>query len=119
MYIAFGFIFVFNLIDLIFGLLKAIKLKNFKSSKMKNGLIEKSYIMLLYWTIILFELFANKYNIQMKLTFLSLDLTISKFYAIATILNQISSIFENISKTYPKILPLKLVEIFENLKNEK
>ena len=55
----------------------------------------------------------------MKLTFLSLDLTISKFYAIATILNQISSIFENISKTYPKILPLKLVEIFENLKNEK
>ena len=51
MYIDFGFIFVFNLIDLIFGLLKAIKLKNFKSSKMKNGLIEKSYIMLLYLPI--------------------------------------------------------------------
>ena len=98
MYIDFIFIFIFNLIDLIFGLLKAIKNKNFKSSKMKKGLIEKSYIMLLYWTIILFELFAANNNIDMTITFLSLNLTISKFYAITTILNQLSSIFENISK---------------------
>ena len=115
----FTFIFAFNLIDLVFGLLKAIKLKNFKSSKMKKGLIEKSYIMLLYWTIILFELFASRYKIEMTITFLSLELTISKFYAIATILNQITSILENVSKTYPKILPSKIVDIFDNLKNEK
>ena len=119
MYIDFIFIFIFNLIDLIFGLLKAIKNKNFKSSKMKKGLIEKSYIMLLYWTIILFELFVSNNNIDMTITFLSLKLTISKFYAITTILNQLSSIFENISKTYPNILPTKIVEVFENLKNEK
>ena len=86
---------------------------------MKKGLIEKSYIMLLYWTIILFEIFVNSYGIQMEIKFLSLTLTISKFYSIATILNQLTSIFENVSMTFPEILPQKIVEVFENLKSEK
>lgn len=115
MYINFIFIFTFNLFDLIFGILKALKNKNFKSSKMKKGLIEKSYIMLLYWLFILFEKFTEMYDINMYIKFASLELSISKFYAICTILNQITSIFENVSKTFPNILPSKITEIFDKI----
>lgn len=115
MYIDFVFIFIFNLIDLIFGLLKTVKNKDFKSGKMKKGIIEKSYILLLFWVFIFFEQFAKNYNINMLIVFMGIKLSISKFYSFFTILNQISSIFENISKTYPKILPSKIIDIFDKI----
>lgn len=118
MYIEFAFIFIFNCIDIVFGILKAVINKNFKTSKMKKGIIEKTYIMLLYWTFILTEQYLRLHGINITLQLKGLNLSISKFYAFLTIINQLLSVFENISCTYPEILPKKLVELFDDFKNK-
>lgn len=118
MYIQFMFIFIFNCIDVIFGILKAVINKNFKTSKMKKGVIEKAYIMLLYWTFIILENYLMEFNINITLEIHGINLSISKFYAFLTIINQLLSVFENISCTFPDILPKKLMELFEDFKNK-
>lgn len=101
--------FCFITLDFITGMIKAIKEKNFNSSKMREGLINKIGSIMI---IIL------GYLIDYTQNFVDLGFTIPVSNAIDTyiILMEIGSIVENVGKINPNILPDKVKEIFEKLK---
>lgn len=96
---------IFNGLDLVTGIISAIKDKDIQSAKLRDGLFKKVGFMLCYFVAWLVdtegELIGFKFGVEM--------LPIIILYVCTT---ELVSILENISKINPDILPEKLMELF-------
>lgn len=95
----------FNLVDLLTGIVSAIKDKEIKSSRLRDGLFKKVGFILCYavaWGIDAYGYLVG-FNPGVPI------LPVVVLYACTT---ELVSILENISKINPDLLPDKLMEMF-------
>ena len=96
---------VFNVLDLLTGIITAVKEKDIQSAKLRNGLFKKVGFILCY---VLAWLVDNEgYLIGFQL-----DVNVLPAIALYVCTTELVSIIENISKLNPDILPEKLLELF-------
>lgn len=96
---------VFNGIDLLSGFLAALKNKQVQSSKLRDGLFKKVGFIFCYLVAYIADNYGANFGLNLEVQFLPIVCT----YAVLT---ELASIFENIHKLNPDILPEKLSEIF-------
>lgn len=96
---------VFNALDLITGIITAIKDKDIRSSKLRDGLFKKVGFILCYFVAWLIDNEGSLIGFQLGTTILPIII----LYVCTT---ELVSILENICKINPDILPEKLMEIF-------
>lgn len=101
----------FIVLDMITGLVKAIKEKSYNSSVMREGLFHKCGSILM----VVFGLLVDYAQ-----TFVDLGVKIPVAIAICTyiILMEIGSIIENIGKINPQIVPAKIKPYFTKLSSK-
>lgn len=96
---------IFNALDLVTGIISAVKEKDIQSAKLRDGLFKKVGFMLCYFVAWLVDkegaFIGFKFGVDM--------LPIIILYVCTT---ELVSILENISKINPDILPEKLMELF-------
>lgn len=104
---------VFNALDLITGIITAIKDKDIQSSKLRDGLFKKVGFILCYFVAWLVDNEGSLIGFQLGTAILPIIL----LYVCTT---ELVSILENICKINPDLLPEKLMEIFHisNVKKE-
>lgn len=96
---------VFNALDLITGIITAVKNKCIQSTKLRDGLFKKVGFILCYFTAWLVDTYGATIGFQIKI----LILPIVILYVCTT---ELVSILENICKINPDILPEKLMNLF-------
>ena len=96
---------VFNALDIITGIITAVKNKDIQSAKLRDGLFKKVGFMLCYFVGWLVDNEGSMIGFQ----FGTLILPIIILYVCTT---ELVSILENICKINPDILPEKLMELF-------
>lgn len=96
---------VFNALDLITGIVTAIKNKDIQSSKLRDGLFKKAGFIICYFVAWLID--TNGVIIGFQLGVQILPLLIGY-----VCLTELVSLLENVCKLNPDILPEKLMEIF-------
>lgn len=107
MYLA-GITFCFILFDLITGIIKAFKEKNFMSSVMREGLFHKS-------ASILCVVFGFGVDKAQEVIDLGVEVPAGSAICGYIILMEIGSIIENIGAINPDIVPKKLKSFFKKL----
>lgn len=103
---------VFNALDLITGIITAVKNKNIQSAKLRDGLFKKVGFMLCYFVAWLVDTQGTRIGFQIGISILPAII----LYVCAT---ELVSILENICKINPDILPEKLMELFHISKIKK
>lgn len=96
---------IFNALDLITGLVSAVKIKDIQSSKLRDGLFKKVGFIFCYFVAWLVDTQGNVIGFQLGVTILPIII----LYVCTT---ELVSIIENISKINSDILPEKLMELF-------
>ena len=96
---------IFNALDLVTGLVSAVKSKDIQSSKLRDGLFKKVGFIFCYFVAWLVDTQADVIGFQLGVTILPVII----LYVCTT---ELVSILENISKINPDILPEKLMELF-------
>lgn len=96
---------IFNALDLVTGLVSAVKSKDIQSSKLRDGLFKKVGFIFCYFVAWLVD--TQGYVIGFQLGVAILPVII--LYVCTT---ELVSILENISKINSDILPEKLMELF-------
>lgn len=99
---------VFMALDIMSGLLKAFKEKEYSSTIMRQGLYHKC-------GSVLCVLFATLVDYTQKFIDIGLAIPILKSVCVYIIIMEISSIIENICTLNPDILPEKLTQYFKKL----
>lgn len=97
---------VFNAIDIISGVISAVKNKSLESSKLRDGLFKKIGFIICYLVAWLID--TQGYRIGFNVGVNVLPIII--LYVCTT---ELVSIIENICNINPDILPDKLLEIFK------
>lgn len=95
----------FNGLDLLTGILSAIKLKDLKSSRLRDGLFKKIGFIICYFLAWLMDNFGSTVGF-------TLPFKISPVIILYVCTTELVSILENITKINPDILPDKLMEMF-------
>lgn len=101
-----GIALFFHLIDFITGFIKALRLKQVSSSKMRDGMFKKVGFILCYIIAIVIDKYG--YLVGFSLTFSILPVIIA--YAVVT---ELVSILENISKINPDLKINELKDFFQ------
>lgn len=96
---------VFNVLDLISGIITAVKNKDIQSSKLRDGLFKKVGFILCYFVAWLIDTEGSLIGFQLGTQILPIII----IYVCTT---ELVSILENICKINPDILPEKLMELF-------
>lgn len=96
----------FHCLDLVSGLIGAIKTKSLDSSKMRDGLFKKLGFLLCYSVAYLIDTEGSAIGLKLSISVLPVIIT----YAVTT---EIVSILENISRINPDLLPDQLMKIFK------
>ena len=96
----------FNGLDLITGLLSAVKNKNLNSSKLRDGLFKKVGFVLCYVLSMMVDRFGGQVGFDVGVRFTTVIVSY-------TVLTEITSIIENICKINTDLLPDKLKELFD------
>lgn len=96
---------LFNVIDLITGLLAALKNKDVQSNKLRDGLFKKVGFIICYFMAWLLD--TQGANIG-----LNIGVAILPIIIVYVCLTELVSILENVSKLNPDLLPDKLMELF-------
>ena len=96
---------VFNALDLITGIITALKNKDIQSSKLRDGLFKKVGFILCYVVAWLIDTEGSQIGFQFGAPILPIII----IYVCTT---ELVSILENICKINPDILPEKLMELF-------
>lgn len=96
---------IFNALDLVTGLVSAVKSKDIQSSKLRDGLFKKVGFIFCYFVAWLVDTQGNVIGFQLGVTILPVII----LYVCTT---ELVSILENISKINSDILPEKLMELF-------
>ena len=104
---------VFNALDLVTGIITAVKNKDIQSSKLRDGLFKKVGFILCYFVAWLIDTQGELIGFQLGTNILPIII----LYVCTT---ELVSILENISKINPDILPEKLMELFHisNIRKE-
>lgn len=101
----------FNALDLLTGIITAIKNKNIKSSKLRDGLFKKVGFLICYFLALMIDTEGSLIGFQIVTPILPIVI-------LYTCTTELVSILENISKINPDLLPEKLMEMF-NVSNRK
>lgn len=96
---------VFNILDLVTGIITAVKNKDIQSSKLRDGLFKKVGFILCYVVAWLVDTQGELIGFQIAMPVLPVIV----LYVCTT---EIVSIIENISIINPDILPDKLMDMF-------
>ena len=96
---------IFNALDLVTGLVSAVKSKDIQSSKLRDGLFKKVGFIFCYFVAWLVDTQGHVIGFQLGGTILPIII----LYVCTT---ELVSILENISKINSDILPEKLMELF-------
>ena len=96
---------IFNALDLVTGLVSAVKNKDIQSSKLRDGLFKKVGFIFCYFVAWLVDTQGYVIGFQLGVTILPIII----LYVCTT---ELVSILENISKINSDILPEKLMELF-------
>lgn len=102
---------IFNLFDLISGLISAVKNKDLQSAKLRDGLFKKVGFIMCY----VLAYIVDYYGIFIGL---NLGVSILPIIVLYTCTTELVSILENISKINSDLLPEKLMELFHISKGE-
>lgn len=103
---------VFNAVDIITGVISALKNKDVQSAKLRDGLFKKVGFILCYFV-------AWLVDTQGELIGFHIDVAILPVIIIYVCTTELVSILENISKINPDIMPDKLMDIFHLSDKEK
>lgn len=95
----------FNGLDLLTGIISAIRLKDLKSSRLRDGLFKKVAFILCYFLAWLMDNYGNTVGFKLPVDILPVII----LYVCTT---ELVSILENITKINPDILPDKLMHMF-------
>ena len=103
----------FNALDILTGLVSAIKNKDIKSAKLRDGLFKKVGFIFCYFTAWLVDGYGDVIGFKLGVAILPVIV----LYVCTT---ELVSILENISKINSDLLPGKLMELFHisNTKKE-
>ena len=96
---------IFNALDLITGIITAVKNKEIKSSKLRDGLFKKIGFMLCYFVAWVVDTQGTRIGFHLGISILPIII----LYVCTT---ELVSILENICKINSDILPKKLMELF-------
>ena len=96
---------IFNALDLMTGIITAVKNKDIQSAKLRDGLFKKVGFMLCYFVAWLVDTQGSKIGFQFGVSILPVII----LYVCTT---ELVSILENICKINPDILPDKLMSLF-------
>lgn len=96
---------IFNALDLVTGLVSAVKNKDIQSSKLRDGLFKKVGFIFCYFVAWLVDTQGHVIGFRLGVTILPVII----LYVCTT---ELVSILENISKINSDILPEKLMELF-------
>lgn len=96
---------IFNALDLVTGLVSAVKNKDIQSSKLRDGLFKKVGFIFCYFVAWLVDTQGHVIGFQLGVTILPIII----LYVCTT---ELVSVLENISKINSDILPEKLMELF-------
>ena len=102
---------IFNALDLITGIISALKEKDIQSAKLRDGMFKKVGFIMCY-------LMAWLVDKEGAMIGLQIGVQILPVIILYTCTTELVSILENISKINPNILPEKLMEMF-NVSNKK
>lgn len=95
----------FNVLDILTGLVSAIKNKDIKSAKLRDGLFKKVGFIFCYFTAWLVDGYGDVIGFKLGVAILPVIV----LYVCTT---ELVSILENISKINSDLLPGKLMELF-------
>ena len=96
---------VFNALDLVTGIITAVKNKDIQSAKLRDGLFKKVGFLLCYFVAWLVDTQGTKIGFQFGVSILPIII----LYVCTT---ELVSILENICRINPDILPEKLMDLF-------
>ncbi len=96
---------LFNLTDLITGVISAIKNKQVKSAKLRDGIFKKVGFLICYFLAFLIDYYGASVGFNLGFNVLPVLIT----YTCTT---EAVSIIENVHRINPDILPDKLLKIF-------
>ena len=96
---------IFNSVDLITGFISAIKNKEIKSSKLRDGLFKKVGFLFCYFMAWLVDTYGAYIGFHFGVSILPIII----LYVCTT---ELVSIIENICKINPDLLPEKLMNLF-------
>lgn len=96
---------IFNALDLLTGIITAVRNKDIQSSKLRDGLFKKVGFILCYFVAWLIDTYGQVVGFQFSVAILPIII----LYVCTT---ELVSILENISKINPDILPDKLMSLF-------
>lgn len=102
----------FNALDILTGLVSAIKNKDIKSAKLRDGLFKKVGFIFCYFTAWLVDGYGDVIGFKLGVAILPVIV----LYVCTT---ELVSILENISKINSDLLPGKLMELFHISKTRK
>lgn len=95
----------FNALDILTGIVSAIKNKDIKSAKLRDGLFKKVGFIFCYFTAWLVDEYGGVIGFKLGVAILPIIV----LYVCTT---ELVSILENISKINSDLLPSKLMELF-------
>lgn len=95
----------FNALDVLTGIVSAVKIKDIKSSKLRDGLFKKVGFIFCYFTAWLVDGYGGVIGFK-------LGVSILPVIVLYTCTTELVSILENISKINSDLLPSKLMELF-------
>lgn len=95
----------FNGLDLLTGIISAIRLKDLRSSRLRDGLFKKVAFIFCYFLAWLMDNYGNTVGFKLPVDILPVII----LYVCTT---ELVSILENITKINPDILPNKLMQMF-------
>lgn len=96
---------LFNLTDLITGIISAIKNKEVKSAKLRDGIFKKVGFLICYFLAFLIDYYGASVGFNLGFNVLPVLIT----YTCTT---EAVSIIENVHNINPDLLPNKLLKIF-------
>lgn len=106
-----GVALIFNLTDLVTGLISAVKAKEVQSSKLRDGIFKKIGFLICYFLALMIDSYGSEVGFVLDVKLLPIVLGF-------VCLTEIVSIIENISKI-TDILPEKLLSIFHIANEDK
>lgn len=99
---------VFNFLDMVSGLLSAIKNRSLKSNKLRDGLFKKFGFVILYVLSFLLDNYKNEIG-------LNIPFSVLEFIIVYVVVTEIVSILENLIKINENIVPKKLIQFFKEI----
>ena len=100
-------VFMFAILDIVSGTLKAFKLNNFSSSLMRDGLMHKAATMLVMVCAGVCDVFRTGAGVE-----LPFGTDIVDAFGVVVIVMEIGSVLENCIDVNPKLGDLKLMRVF-------